>query len=140
MFGYPIESDFDLAKEQRRDRLWWILLLGLCLLGVLFLIHPFSGTIFEAYGLTLLSYGDSYYVRRRAKLRERWLWRSVLATIPLHLVFLVGIGLLNRVLPGFGRSAFSAVGFVAFCFACESVLFDSIADRFDPSRSAGELS
>ena len=130
MFGYSIETDFDLAKEQRRDRLMWSLTGSLCLLGVLFLIHPFSRMVFIAYSLTVLSYGDSFYVRRRDRIGEPWFWKSVLATIPLHLLFLGGIALLILAGPGFARAAISSLTLVVICFACESVLFDSIADRF----------
>ena len=28
LFGYNVESGFDLALEQRRDRMWWPLLGG----------------------------------------------------------------------------------------------------------------
>lgn len=131
MHGYPIESDFDLGKEQRRDRLWWSLIGSLCLLGVLFFIHPFSRMVFIAYSLTVLSYGDTFYVRRKDKIRERWFWRSVVATVPLHLFLLSGIGWLVWAGPGFARSAISSLGFTVICFASESVLFDSIADRFE---------
>jgi hypothetical protein len=131
MFGYRLESDFDLGKEQRRDRLWWCLVGSLCLLGVLFLIHPFSRMVFIGYSLTVLSYGDSFYVRRRDKIQERWFWKSVLATVPLHLIFLGAIGCLAWAGPGFLTSALGSLGFVVICFGCESVLFDSIADRFE---------
>lgn len=135
MSGYPIEIDFDLDKEQRRDRLWWSLIGSLCLLGVLFFIHPFSRMVFIGYSLTVLSYGDSFYVRRKDKMRELWFWKSVLATIPLHLFLLGGIGWLIWAGPGFARSAITNLGFVVICFGCESVLFDSIADRFERSNT-----
>jgi hypothetical protein len=50
--------------------------------------------------------------------------------VPLHLFFLGAIGWLIWAGPGFARSAISSIGFVVICFGCESVLFDSIADRF----------
>jgi uncharacterized membrane-anchored protein len=135
MLGYRLETDFDVGKEQRRDRLWWCLIGSLCLLGVLFLIHPFSRLVFVGYSLTVLSYGDSFYVRRRDKIQKRWFWKSVLATVPLHLIFLGAIGWLTWAGPGFVRSAFSTIGFVVICFGSESVLFDSIADRFERAAS-----
>jgi TRAP-type mannitol/chloroaromatic compound transport system permease small subunit len=121
-----------MGKDQRRNRLWWAYIGGLCPLGILFLFHPFSRVVFIGYSLTVLSYGDSFYVLRKGKLGERWVWKSVLATIPLHLLFLVGIEGLIRVLPTFARTGLTIVAFVAICFAIESVLFDSIADRFEP--------
>ena len=140
MFGQQLEPDFDLGKEHRRNRLWLVLVVGLCLLGALFLFHPFSRIVFMAYSLTLLTYGDSFYVSRSGRLSERWLWKAILATLPLHLLVLFGIGWLTWVLPSFARTAISSVAFVAFCFACESVLFDRIADRFEPSRAAAQPS
>jgi len=90
---------------------------------------------FIGYAVTVLSYGDSFHVRRKDNLGERWLWKSVLATIPLHLLFLGCIELLIRSLPRFARTGFSIIGFIALCFVAESLLFDSIADRLDPSRA-----
>jgi hypothetical protein len=86
--------------------------------------------VFIAYSLTVLSYGDSFYVRRRDKIGEPWFWKSVLATIPLHLLLVCGIAWLILAGPGFARSAISSLTLVVICFACESTLFDSIADRF----------
>jgi len=37
--------------------------------------------VFIAYSLTVWSYGDSFYVKRRDKIGEPWLWKSVIATI-----------------------------------------------------------
>lgn len=136
MFGYRVEPDFNLGREQRRDRLWWVMVAGLCVLGVFFLIHPFSRMVFIAYSLTFLSYGNCFYVKRNDKVGEKWLWKAVLATLPLHFLILGGIGWVIWTLPGFAKTAISSVAFVAICFAVESELFDSIAGRFEPSRLA----
>lgn len=89
--------------------------------------------VFIGCSLTVLSYGDSFYVRRRDKIQDSWFWKAVLATIPFHLILLGAIGWLAWAGPGFVRSAFGTIGFVVICFGCESVLFDSIADRFKGS-------
>ena len=137
MFSYDEVGDVTSGREQRRNRLWFGLVGGSCLLGLFFLLHLFSATVlrmtFIGYAVTVLSYGDSFYVRRKDKVGELWLWKSVLATIPLHLLFLGCIELLIRSLPHFARTGFTTVAFVALCFAVESVLFDSIADRFESS-------
>jgi len=77
-----------------------------------------------------LEYGDSFYVKRRDKIGEPWLWKSVIATIPPHLLLLCGITWLILASPGFARSAISSLTLVVVCFGCESVIFDWIADRF----------
>ena len=71
LFGYSIEPDFDLALEQRRDRLWWLLLGGtaLCLL-YLFTGRPFATELFQGWLATSLFFGDNFYVRRRRDLRQ----------------------------------------------------------------------
>lgn len=124
---------------ENEDGLWFTLIGGSCLLGFFFLLHLFSTTVlrmaFIGYAVTVLSYGDSFYVRRKDNLGEPWLWNSILATIPLHLLFLGCIELLLRSLPHFARTGFGIMGFIALCFAAESLLFDSIADRLEPSRA-----
>jgi hypothetical protein len=139
LFGYPVEPDFDLGKEQRRDRLLWCLFGGLALLGLLFLIFDFSRMVFIGYALSILTYGDSVYVQRNHKLRERWLWKTVLATVPVHLGLLVGISWLTSLSQSFASTGFGSVGFVALCFACEAIFFDRVAARFE-SRARGAAS
>jgi hypothetical protein len=91
MFGYRVEQNFDLAKEQRRDRLYWIIGGGIALLCVLYVFHPFPAAVFQGYFLTSICYGESFFVRRRDRLARLWLWKAISATIPLHLLLLLGI-------------------------------------------------
>ena len=144
MSSYDEVEEVNSGREQRRKYVWLILIVGSCPLGLLFLLHLFSTTVlrmtFIVYAVTVLSYGDSFYVRRKGKLGECWLWKSVVATIPLHVVFVVCIEGLIRLLPSFARTGFTVVAFIALCFGVESVLFDLIADRFDPSRVAQQAS
>src|SRR4029077_15696052 len=66
-FGYPLEPDFDLAKEQRRTRVGWTLLGGL----ILSILVSFSSglqvatEVFQGCVATILCYGASFYVDRR---------------------------------------------------------------------------
>lgn len=134
MFGYPIENNFDLAKDQRRDRLWWVIGSGLCLLFVLYVIHTFSAAIFQGYFLTSLCYGDSFYVQRRASLANLWLWRAIFATIPLHILLLLGIVWLDWIFPDFFPKVLVCGPILVVTFALEAVAFDSIVNRFSPAN------
>lgn len=132
LFGYLVEPNFDLGKEKRRDRLWWFLIVGLAVLGVLYLFHPFSRMVFIGYGLTTITYGDCLYVQRNDKLRKRWLWKTVVATMPVHLGLLAGIAWITWISPRFASTAIGGVGFIVLCFACEAVFFDWVAARLEP--------
>jgi|HubBroStandDraft_2_1064218.scaffolds.fasta_scaffold13146_3 hypothetical protein len=130
MFGYPLEANFDLAKEQRRSRLFWASGVGLCLLIVWFFIRPFSVLIFQGYFLTSLSYGDSFYVSRKNYFHEFWLWKAALSTVPLHILFLIAIVGLDWALSDSFTKPLVYVPLLGVAFAIESLLFDRIADRF----------
>ncbi len=136
MFGYPVEENFDLAKEQRRDRLKWIVVGGISLLCVLYVIHPFSAAILQGYFLTSLSYGDSFYVQRRDNLGKPWLWKAIFATIPLHLLLLLGIVWLDWTFPDFFPKVLVCGPILFVTFGVEDVLFDKIVDRFSPPTLA----
>jgi hypothetical protein len=133
MFGYRIEENFDFAKEQRRTRLMWVMGTGLCLLIVCYFIHPFSMAIFQGYFLTSLSYGDSFYVQRKDRLHEPRLWKAILATLPLHVTFLIAIAVLDKSLPSFFPKIIVWIPILSVAFGIEDLLFDGIVRRFSPS-------
>ena len=135
MFGYRVEENFDLAKEQRLGRLHWFIGGGLCFLFICYLIHPFSAAIFQGYCLTLFSYGDSFYVRKSDNLGQIWLWKAMLATIPLHILFIVAIVWLDWAFPSFFPKVLVCGPILIAAFAIESVWFDSIVSWF---RRAGD--
>jgi hypothetical protein len=136
MFGYRIEENFDLAKEERRDRLIWVMGTGLCFLIVAFLIHPFPIAILQGYFLTSLVYGDSFYVIRKDKLREPCLWKAILATIPIHAFVIIAILGLDRALPSIFLKLVVWIPTLTLVFGIEDVLFDGIVDHFCPSNAA----
>ena len=136
MFGYRIEENFDLAKEQRRDRLMWIMGTGLCLLLVAYFIHPFPMAIFQGYFLTALVYGDSFYVLRKDRLREPWLQKAILVTMPVHLIFLTAIIGLDKALPSLFTKIIVWIPVLTLAFGVEDLLFDGIVDRLCPSNAA----
>ena len=140
MFGYRIEEDFDLAKEQRRDRLWWwVVVPGICLVCALYIIHALPAAILQGYFLTSMSYGDSFYVQRKDKLGKPWLWKAILATIPLHLLLLLAIVWLDWAFPDFFPKVLVCGPILVATFGVEDVLFDKIVDRFSPPTLAKQL-
>jgi len=132
MFGYRVEENFDLPKEQRRDRLYWVIGGGIGLLGLLHIIHPVSASIFQGYFLTSICYGESFFVLRRDKLGQLWLWKAILATIPLHLLLLLAIVYLDRTFPNFFPKIIVCLPILTVTFGIEAVIFDSIINRFSP--------
>jgi hypothetical protein len=133
MFGYRVEENFDLAKEQRRDRLWWrVVVPGICLVCALYIIHPLPAAILQGYFLTSMSYGNSFYVKRRDNLDKLWIWKAILATIPLHLLLLLGIVWLDWTFPDFFPKVLVCGPILFVTFGVEAVLFNGIVDRFSP--------
>jgi hypothetical protein len=137
LFGYGVEQGFDLAMEQRRDRMWWPLLGGtvLCLL-YLFTGRPFATEIFQGWIATSLFYGDNFYVRRGKDLPKPWLWKSILATVPIHVVYLAAIFWLDRLLPQLMNKVIVILPVLALGFAIESIKMQTIIDRFKPSEAS----
>jgi hypothetical protein len=134
LFGYSVEQDFDLAVEQRRDRMWWPLLGGaaVCLL-YLFTGRPFATEFFQGWIATSLFYGDNFYVRRRKDLPRLWLWKSILITVPIHALYLAGIFWLDRAVPQLMTKGAIFLPVIALGFAIESIATQPLIDRFKPS-------
>ncbi len=109
--------------------MWW----GLSLLIAYYFIHPFSMAIYQGYFLSSLFYGDSFYVQRKDKLSEPWLWKAFLVSAPVHVIILVAIVELDRTFPHFFPEIVVWIPVLAAVFGIEAVLFDNIADRFSPS-------
>ena len=134
LFGYSVEPDFDLALEQRRDRMWWPLLGGTALC-ILYSItgRPFDTELFQGWIATCLFYGDNFYVRRGKDLQRLWLWKSILLTAPFHVLYLAGIFWLDRVVPQLMTKAVVFIPVVGVGFALESIAMQPLIDRFKPS-------
>jgi hypothetical protein len=83
-------EELDLEKEQRRERLGWVfygvgsMLLVMC---AFYMQQRVELRVLHAYSLTVLTYGALIYVEESEHLRRLWLWKGVLATVPLHIVF-----------------------------------------------------
>lgn len=135
-FGYHVEPDFDLAKEQSRDRVGWALVGGtfLCLL-YLFSGRPFAVEIFQGYVATSLYYGDTFYVRRRGDLGKLWLWKAILATLPLHVLYLAALFWSDALFPNLMTKVIVFIPVLALGFAIESIVLSKLVDRFKPSSA-----
>jgi hypothetical protein len=136
LFGYPIESDFDPAKEQRRTRLGWILVGG----TVLCVVYLFSGRsyaveVFQAFVATGLSYGAGFYVDRRNDLSKLWVWKVVFASVPLHVAYLAVLFWSDKAFPSVMTKAVVFIPVLAVAFGIESILIDRMADGFKPSSA-----
>ena len=135
LFGYRIEPDFDLAKEKRRDRVGWLLIVATvsCILydalGGHLQLQWFQGAF-----ATILCYGDSFYAARRADLRSPWLWKTILASLPLHVIYLAALFSLDKMFPGVMKIYGVFMLVIIIAFAIEANLIDRIADHFKPRK------
>ena len=145
LFGYQIEPDFDEAKEDRGSRASMFLVGGgLVAIVYLFLGFPFATQVFQGLFATILPYGSSFYVDRQTNLRRLWVWKAILATLPIHTVYLVVIFYSDAKLPGLMMKAAVFIPVLALGFALESgLVFDRIVKHFgprEPERSTEQRS
>jgi hypothetical protein len=146
MFGYRVEADFDLAKEQRRDRLWWVVFGGIGLWSLYlwsgafyhWTYRPYLTESIQAWIASSMFYGDSFYVRRRDDLGKAWLWKALIATIPFHLIYLVAIFWSDRVLPQVMSTVVISLPVLTLGLAIESIQLDKVIEHFKPSRPERE--
>jgi hypothetical protein len=136
LFGYPVDPNFDLAKEQRRDRVGWALIGGAVLSGVyLFSGWPFAVEIFQGCVATILCYGANFYVERRQHLGTRWLWEAISATVPLHVAYLAALFWSDKAFPSVMTKAIIFMPVLGVAFGIQSLLIDRIVDCFKPSSA-----
>jgi hypothetical protein len=140
MVTYPAEG-FDLEKEQRRERLKWVFYgVGAMLLVVcgFYMQERVEQRVLHAYGLTVLCYGALLYVEEFEHLKKFWLWKGVLATIPLHIAFVAGLLWWDAKHPQLMHSGFVFVYALWPVFLVEIVIFILIIDHFKASASPDE--
>ena len=131
LFGYRLEPSFNIDKEQRRARLNWPFYCGLVLCIIyLFLGKPYGTELFQAWVATSLFYGENFYVRRRDYLRKSWLLKALIASIPLHALYLAALFWSDRIFPQVMTKAIVFVPVLALGFAIESIQMDRLIDRF----------
>ncbi|GAC1661509.1 MAG: hypothetical protein NVS9B4_13850 [Candidatus Acidiferrum sp.] len=134
-------EELDLEKEQRRERLGWVFYgVGAMLFVVcgLYIQERVAQRVLHAYGLTVLCYGALLYVEEFEHLRRLWLWKGVLATIPLHLAFVASLFWWDAKHPQLAHSGFMFVWALWLVFVVEIVIFSLIIDNFKASASPDE--
>jgi len=135
LFGQRIEPDFDLPKEQRRDRVGWAIYGGLALcLVYLFSGRPFATEVFQGMFATVFPYGISFYVNQKNNQFGRlWLWKALLVSLPVHVLYLMGIFWSDKEFPELMTKVVVFLPVLAVGAAIESIfLFDRIANHFKP--------
>jgi hypothetical protein len=142
LFGYRLEPDFDVAKEQRRDRWTWAFFGGLALCYLYLWSGAFHGwteppfliEILQGWIATSLFYGDNFYIRRGGDLRKPWLWKAVIAVTPIHVLYLAAIFWSDRAFPQVMRKIIVFLPVLALGFAIESIKMQRLIDHFKPAR------
>jgi hypothetical protein len=71
-------------------------------------------------------------------LKNLWLWKGVLATIPLHIAFVAGVVWWDARHTQYAQSGFRFVNVLWPVFVAEMVIFSLVIDYFKPSESADE--
>jgi hypothetical protein len=132
-------EELDLEKEQRSDRLVWVfygvgaMLLVIC---AFYMQERVELSVLHAYTLTVLTYGALIYVEEFEHLRRLWLWKGVLATIPLHILCVASLVWWDAKVPQ--SSGYVLAYRVWPFFAAEMVVFTLIIDHFKASASPDE--
>ena len=136
LFGYQLESDFDLGKEERRDRLWWPFFGGvaLCLCCRPFLEKLLAVQIFQGWLATSLFFGEKFYVQRSVDLKELWLWKAMGAVLPLHALFLGCLFWVDRKMPGIMTKAVVFLPIILVGLGVESLFAERVIKAFSPKQ------
>jgi hypothetical protein len=134
LFGYEVDPDFDLGKEQRTDRVSWFIYAAVAVCAVyLFAGGHFVDEVLQGSVATILCYGANFYANLRSSMNKPWLWKAILATIPLHVGYLALIFWSDRVAPEAMTKALVFIPVLGIGFGIESVLIDHIVAHFKPS-------
>jgi hypothetical protein len=130
LFGYDLEPDFDIRKEERWDRIGHVLIAATVLCGIYLLSgFRFAVQFFQACIATVLCYGVNFYVNQRTGLAEPWLWKAVLRSLPFHISYLIAVFWSDAAFPSVMTKAIVFIPVLVVGFGIESVLIDHIADR-----------
>jgi hypothetical protein len=129
-------EELDLEKEQRRERLGWVfygvgaMLFVMC---AFYMQERVELRVLHAYMLTMLTYGALIYVEEFEHLRRLWLWKGVLATVPLHILCVAGLFWWDAKSPQ--NPGYILAYRVWPFFAAEMVVFTLVIDHFKASAS-----
>lgn len=92
--------------------------------------REYSTEVFQGFVATSLFYGETFYVRRRSDIGKLWLWKAIFATIPFHVLYLVGIFWSDHAFPSVMTKAIVFIPALALGFTIESLQMQRIVDRF----------
>ncbi len=132
LFGQQIEPDFDIRKEERKDagkRALWV---GFILLLAYGLFRSLAVEVIQAYLATVLFYSLAFYVNWGTQLRKWWLWKAILASVPMHAVYLYCLFWFDRAHPETMTKPLACMPVLIFGCATEIALANKLIDRFKP--------
>ena len=112
---------------------------GFILCGIyMFSGRPYAVEVFQTFLATALCYGESFYVGRANDLDKPWLWKAILATVPLHIAYLSVLVWSDKAFPNVMTKALAFVPLLGLAFAIEKIAFDLIVGHFKPSTTEWE--
>jgi hypothetical protein len=132
LFGIDLEPDFSMEREERSTQFKYVLWGGLFLIFAYGCFWSLSVRFFQAYVATFVCYGLTFYVWRGSYLRKGWLWKAILASLPLHALYLAGIFWADKAVPELMTKALGFTPVLTLGGGLEVALFGAIADRFKP--------
>ena len=97
-----------------------------------FLGRPFAVEIFQGCVATVLCYGITFYVDRRKYLSKLWVWKAIVATVPLHIAYLAVLFRSDRAFPNVMTKVIVFMPVLLLAFGIEAILIDRIVDYFKP--------
>jgi hypothetical protein len=134
LFGYGLEPDFDLGKERRKNWVGWtIVCASIVCAASLFWNFRFAIQGAQACIATIGCYGQTFYVEQKGLFRKLWLWKVILASVPLHVLYLAGLFWSDKMFPEVMTKAIFFIPVLILGAGIEYVLIQAIMNRFRPS-------
>jgi hypothetical protein len=132
LFGIDLEPDFSMAREERSGQLRYVVWGGFLLVLVYAFFDAFDVRVFQAYLATVVCYGLTFYVKRGNYFRKLWLWKAILISLPIHVLYIAAIFWADKASPQGMTKPVVFIPALTLGGAIESLIFDAIADRFKP--------
>jgi hypothetical protein len=138
LFGTDIEPDFSMAKEQRSGQFKYVFWGGSVLVFVYAAFRDFDVRFIQVYVATVLCFGLTFYVNRGNYFSKPWLWKAILVSLPLHVLYLAAILWADKASPDGMTKPLVFIPALTLGCAIESSVFGAIADRFKPQDTKDE--
>lgn len=138
LFGIDLEPDFSMAKEERSVQLKHVFWGGFVVVLLYAFFDAFDVRIFQAYLATVVCYGLTFYVARGGYFGKLWLWKAILVSLPLHVLYLAAIFWADKASPQGMTKPVVFIPALTLGAANESTVFDAIADRLKPTDTKEE--